>query len=54
MKFLKVPRKIAEKTRKELIERGILSKKHEIVPREEFVLLPVIKGYGDFEIVEME
>lgn len=54
MKFLKIPRKQAEKTRHELIEQDIFSGDYPILNEGEFILLPVTKKWKHFEIVERD
>jgi len=54
MKFLKVPRQEAEKTRRELMEADILSAEYAIFSEADFVFIPVKDGWKDFETVEMD
>lgn len=54
MKFLKVPRQAAEKTRRELAEADIISSEYAIFSEADFVFIPVKRKWEDFEIVEME
>lgn len=54
MKFLKVPRKLAEKIRLELVAEDIFSTEYEIFSEGDFVLFPVKGKYGDFEVVELK
>ena len=54
MKFLKVPRKLAEKTRLELVEAGLFSAEYEIFEEDDFIFIPVKGRYKDFEVVELE
>ncbi|MBD3210320.1 tRNA (guanine-N1)-methyltransferase [Candidatus Micrarchaeota archaeon] len=52
MKFLKVPRKLAEQTRQQLMEKGIISPDYDIFREGEFVFIPVTKGFRGYELVE--
>jgi tRNA (guanine37-N1)-methyltransferase len=54
MLFLKVPRKQAEKIRQQLIRDGVLSKEYAVIKEEGYVLLPVIRSWGEFEVVELD
>ncbi|MDD5171796.1 MAG: class I SAM-dependent methyltransferase family protein [Candidatus ainarchaeum sp.] len=54
MLFLKVPRKQAENIRQHLIGGGILSKEYAVIKEDDYVLLPVIRSWGGFEVVELE
>jgi tRNA (guanine37-N1)-methyltransferase len=54
MKFLKVPRKLAEKTRLELVAEGLFSTEYEIFEEDDFIFIPVKGKYKDFEVVERE
>ncbi len=54
MRFLKVPKKQAEKIRQQLVENGILNGSYKLIREKVFVLIPVKKKHGDFEVVERE
>lgn len=54
MLFLKVPRKQAEEIRQHLIGGGILSKEYPVIKEDDYVLLPVIRSWGGFEVVELD
>lgn len=54
MLFLKVPRTHGEKTRCELIQKGIFVGGYPILSEGEHILIPVSGPYGGFEVVERE
>lgn len=54
MKFLKVPRQLAEKTRQELAEANLISIDYEIFTEGDFVFIPVQGEWKDFELIEKE
>jgi len=54
MLFLKVPRAQGEKTRCELIQKGIFVGGYPILSEGGFVLFPVSCSFGDFETVERD
>ncbi len=54
MKFLKIPRKLAEKIRLELVEGGLFSTGYEIFEEGGFIFIPVKGEWKDFEVVERE
>lgn len=54
MRFLKVPRKMGESVRRELIEKGIFASDYPIIAEGEFILFPITAPFGGFETVERE
>jgi tRNA (guanine37-N1)-methyltransferase len=54
MLFLKVPRAQGEKTRRELIQKGLFVAGYPILGEEGVVLLPVSGPFGEFETVERD
>ncbi len=54
MLAVKVPKKEAEKTRRKLLELGVLAKGYSIKREGDFVLFPVTGPVGGFEVVEAE
>ncbi|WP_297504912.1 class I SAM-dependent methyltransferase family protein [Thermococcus sp.] len=54
MLAVKVPKKEAEKTRRKLLELGVLAKEYSIKREGDFVLFPVTKPVGGFEVIETE
>ncbi|WP_297468532.1 class I SAM-dependent methyltransferase family protein [Thermococcus sp.] len=54
MLAVKVPKKEAEKTRRKLLELGVLSKGYSVKREEDFVLFPVTGPVDGFELVEAE
>lgn len=57
MRFLKVPRKEAERTRRQLVQEGLISTEYDILSEGGFILIPVTmtitkKELKGFEIVE--
>lgn len=54
MKFLKVPRSLAEKTRLGLAEAGLFSTEYGIFSEGDFIFIPVKGEWKDFEVVERE
>jgi tRNA (guanine37-N1)-methyltransferase len=54
MKYLKVPRAQGEKTRRELISKGLFAAGYPILSEEDSVLFPVSGPFGGFETVERD
>ncbi|ASJ01727.1 tRNA (guanine(37)-N1)-methyltransferase Trm5b [Thermococcus gorgonarius] len=54
MLAVKVPKREAEKTRRKLLELGVLAKGYSVKREGEFVLFPVTKPVEGFELVEAE
>ncbi len=54
MKFIKIPKKQAEKTRQELIAEGLIANEYPIIHEEDFVLIPVRDKWKNFEVVERD
>lgn len=54
MRFLKVPRKMGEKVRRELMAEGMLSTEYPVLSEDDFLLFPVTKKWKDFELVERD
>jgi tRNA (guanine37-N1)-methyltransferase len=54
MRFLKVPRELAEKTRLELVDAGLISNEYEVLSEGDSILFPVKGEWKDFEVVERE
>ena len=54
MLAVKVPKKEAEKTRRKLIELGVLAKGYAVRREGDFVLFPVTRAVEGFELVEVE
>jgi len=54
MLFLKIPRKQAEKIRRELVEAGIFENDYPITSEGDFVLFPVSGPFKKFELIERE
>ncbi|MBU0533089.1 class I SAM-dependent methyltransferase family protein [Candidatus Micrarchaeota archaeon] len=52
MKFLKIPSKLAEKIRLELIDANLISNEYNIFNEGGFVFIPVKKQWKDFELME--
>ncbi len=54
MLFLKVPKDKGEAVRRELIQQGLFVKDYPILSEGGFILFPVLKSYGGFEVIERE
>jgi len=54
MLFLKVPKDKGEAVRRELIQHGLFVKGYPILSEGSFILFPVAKQFGTFEVVERE
>lgn len=54
MRFLKVPKKMGEEVRRELLAEHILSNEYPVLSEDEYLLFPVTKEYKDFELVKRD
>jgi tRNA (guanine37-N1)-methyltransferase len=54
MEFLKVPKKEAEKVRRELIRENLLSKEYDVVSEGGFVFFPIAGKWKGFEVTELD